>query len=196
MRRLCVEARAPIPFWLHANETFALVRRGVMIRQGADVHGVVTSVDIAGPGAYVPLGNPALSSGSIAGGYAATDVIVCVYTEAASKRPLASLATSSLLELMRLQLEVVERMERIADARSRSNVARRVSALVCVLADTLSPPRLRNVLPALYLRDLAALIDMRHESLCRELRKLEQLRLIERDAEQIRLLDREALDRL
>ena len=41
LRRLSVEARAPFPFWLLANESFALVRRGVVIRQRADVHGEV-----------------------------------------------------------------------------------------------------------------------------------------------------------
>ena len=196
LRRLTVEARAPIPFWLLARESFALVRRGVVVRQRADVHGGVVSVDIAGPGAYLPLGSHVASSGSVAAGYAATDVLLCVYAEAASPRQLECLATPTLLELRRLQMEALERMERIADARSRSTVARRVGALLCVLADTLSPPRARGMLPALYLRDLAGLIDARHESLCRELRKLEQQRLIARDAEQIRLLDREPLEQL
>lgn len=194
LRRLSVDARAPIPFWLLANEAFALVRRGVIIRQRADVHGGVVSVDIAGPGAYLPLGSHAASSGSVPAGYAATDVLLCVYAETASNRQLACLATPTLLELQRLQLEALERVERIADARSRSTVARRVAALLCVLADTLSPPRSRCVIPALYLRDLAGLLDTRHESLCRELRKLEQQRLIERSPEHIRLVDREALE--
>ena len=59
-----------------------------------------------------------------------------------------------------------------------------------MLAETLSPPRVRKRLPAgLQQRDLAKLIGLRHETFCRVLGQLESEGVIERDPDGILLVD-------
>ena len=196
MQRVTLEARAAFPPNLFEGQAFALVRRGIVVRQRADPQQRVVSIDVAGPGAYLPLGSLAGSPGSIATGYAASDALLCLYAQSEPDRSLDCLSQPTALELVRLQQEAVARLERLADARSRSTVQRRVAALLCALADTLSPQHPHDTVPALSLRDLAGLIQVRHESLCRELGKLVKRGLIRRSLESITLIDRSGLETL
>jgi CRP-like cAMP-binding protein len=172
---------------------FALVRRGVIIRQRTDVRGRAVSVDAAGPGAFLPLGELGSARGSVATGYAASDVLLCVYPDLNEEPRHECLSRPTTLELFKLQTEALQRVDRIADARSRTSVERRVGALLCALADTLSPPA-RETIPALPQRDLAALIETRHESVCRVLRKFERQGWIARTPEHIAIVNRAALE--
>jgi hypothetical protein len=124
MQRVSLEARAIIPARLFDGQAFALVRRGIVVRQRVDARQRVVSIDVAGTGAYLPLGDLASTRGSAATGYAASDVLLCLY---AQPEPGACLARPTTLDLLRLQQEAVARLERLADARSRSSVQRRVA---------------------------------------------------------------------
>ncbi len=96
-------------------------------------------------------------------GYAASRVLLCVY-------PQVSLdgirAQGGLEDLMKLASETLERVERIADARGRKAAAERVDALHDTLKDWLGPCGFDDLLQ----RDVAALLGMRTETVCRILR--------------------------
>lgn len=190
--RLTLEARAPIPARWYGTYRIGLIRRGVLIRQRVDSHGRVSAIDAAGPGCLVPLGE---TRGSVAGGgYAATRVLACVCPTDVLERAVRAGDTTA-PDLVRLQAEALERVERIADARGRATVDERVAALLGALSQTLVPSSGVVAIPAgLQQRDMAALLGVRHESVCRSLKKLESRGLIARDAEGIRVTDRPALE--
>ena len=190
-----LETRSPIPRRWFEEHAVGFVRRGVLVRQRADAQGRVTAFDAAGPGCLFPLQTPeAMNSGSIPCGYAATDVLVCL-----CPRDDLSVAVSTdtpvAQDIIELQQAALERVVRITDARGRPGITARVSALLAALSDTLSPPRQRDLLPSgLQLRDLGALLGIRHETVCRALRTLTDRGIVERTPDGLRIVDREALD--
>ena len=188
-----VEAREPLPDRWFGSYGIALVRRGVVIRQRVDAQGRATAVDAAGAGCLVSLTEPA---GPIsAGGYAATRLLVCLCPADVADREVRSGADGVANDLVRMQREALERLERIADARARTTVESKVSALLVTLADTLSPPKRRTRIPAgLQQRDMAVLLGIRHESVCRVLGQLEKRGAVRREPDGIRLLDRGLLE--
>src|SRR5208282_81737 len=106
---------------------------------------------------------------STSGGYAADDALVCLLPRPALKGALDAGAPSA-AHVVNLHLAALERVERIADARGRATALGRVAALLCALSDTLAPPRRLDAVPAaLQQRDMAGLLTMRHESVCRAL---------------------------
>jgi hypothetical protein len=154
-----VEARAAVPPGLFAGHAFGIVRRGVLIRQRDQPEGAPTALDVAGPGAYVPL---ASSPGGA--GYAAARVLLCVYPEA---RVAAGPDQERLAcDLLQLLAETLARVERLAEARGRPSAAERLVALLGALGEWLGPEAGKNLLQ----RDLAALLGMRNETVCRLLR--------------------------
>jgi CRP-like cAMP-binding protein len=191
LRCLFVPARHPLPPRWFGAYGLALVRRGILVRQRVDAGGSATSVDAVGPGGAAPL----LDSGeATSGGYAADDSLVCLLPKAALKGALDAGAPTA-GHVVTLHLAALERVERIADARGRSTAHGRVAALLCALADTLAPPRRLDTVPvALQQRDMASLLTMRHESVCRALGALERRRWLVRGSEGIRLLDRPHLE--
>jgi hypothetical protein len=190
-RCLFVGARQPLPPRWFGSYGLALVRRGVIVRQRIDPHGSATAIDAVGPGGALPLSEGGDASCS---GYAATDALLCL----CPRRPLraaidAGAPTSG--EAVALHTAVLDRVERIASARCRPTAVARVAALLCALADTLSPPRRLACVPAaLQQRDLAALLSMRHESVCRALAVLAHRGTLARTDDGIRLLDRARLE--
>ncbi len=181
-----VPARAFVPPGWAERHAFGLVRRGVLIRQRAE-GGSTVAVDAAGPGCVVPL-----EAGASAD-YAATDLLVCLMPRAVFERALADAAVGR--DLIDMQASTLSRVERLAAARGAASVRERVVQLLCALADTLSPPRRRERLPAgLQQRDLARLVGVRHETFCRVLGELEREGAIERDPDGLRLLDRAVLE--
>ena len=185
-----VEGRAFTPTSWADRHAFGLVRRGVLIRQRLDETGSATAIDAAGPGCYFPL-NADRASASC--GYAATDLIVCLCPRAVLRRALAESGSAN-QDLMQLQLDALARVERLAQARGGKTVHRRVASLLRVLSETLSPPRTRDRLPSgLQQRDMAKLLGVRHETLCRVLRALEEDGAIERSPDGILLVDRSKL---
>jgi CRP-like cAMP-binding protein len=98
-------------------------------------------------------------------------------------------------QIVALYASALDRLERIAHARSRSTALARVAALLCALADTLSPPRRLAYVPAaLQQRDLAALLGMRHESVCRAVGTLARHGAVSRTGDGIALIDRAHLE--
>ncbi len=191
-QRVTLEPRVPIPGRWYGRYALGLVRRGVLVRQRVDSVGRATAIDAAGPGCLVPLGHV---DGALAvGGYAATRVLVCLLP--ADVLPNArGKDDSTAPDLVRLQLEALERVERIADARGRASVDERVAALLLALSDALAPPRGGAPIPSgIQQRDMAALLGVRHESVCRTLRKLEGRGAIARVPEALRIIDRAALE--
>lgn len=190
-----VEARAYLPPGWSERYAYGLVRRGVIIRQRADSAGRAIAVDAAGPGCLFVFDPPsAHGAESVPCDYAATDAIVCLLPRAAFERALADTRNVA-RELLELQQDAMRRVERLTQARGAPTVRERVASLLCVLADTLSPPRRRERLPpALQQRDLARLLGVRHETLCRVLGELEKEGAIRRDPDGLLILDQRALE--
>jgi len=189
-RCLFVGARQPLPPRWFATYGLALVRRGVVVRQRVDADGSATAIDVIGPGGAIPVSEGGDASNS---GYAVDDALLCL----CPRRPLraaidAGAPTSA--QVVALHAAALDRVERIAQARSRSTAIARVAVLLCALADTLSPPRRLTCFPAaLQQRDLAALLALRHESVCRAMSALARRGALVRTDEGIRLLDRARL---
>lgn len=184
-----VAARAPLPPGWSDRYAFALVRRGVMVRTRGSDHRASVAIDCAGPGAFV-----ALPRGARELGYAATDLLVCLYERDRLEETLAR--DPQLARDLNLGVyAALERVERLAEARGRPRAEDRVAGVLEAVADTFSPPDRRGELPAgLSQRDLARLASVRHESFCRALKKLEQNRTISRAGGRLRVEPRPTVD--
>ncbi|MFW6023663.1 MAG: Crp/Fnr family transcriptional regulator [Myxococcota bacterium] len=195
-RCVALTARRPVPGHWFSSYRLGLVRRGVLVRQRVDRQGRVTAVDAAGPGCLFVLGEPAeASTASVSTGYAATDLLVCLLSRETLEQSLAEADTGR--DLIQMQDAALERVERLADARGRSTAEARVAAVLCTLADTLSPPRQRDRIPADFQqRDVANLAGIRHETVCRTLGELERRGSVLRDSDGLQILDRELLEAL
>jgi CRP-like cAMP-binding protein len=192
---LAVEPRSALPAAWLSRYSFAVVRRGYLIRQRTDAAGRATSIDAVGPGCCFPLDTSAGSSDdSSTSGYALTPALVCLSDDETIQRGLADGGPGA-LALHKLHSETTARIERLADARGRPGTVSKVAALLCVLADTLRPvddPSAR-VSAEFQQRDLAGLLSIRHESVCRALRAFVQQGLVSRDNTGIVLNDRPRL---
>ncbi|MCC7540230.1 MAG: Crp/Fnr family transcriptional regulator [Deltaproteobacteria bacterium] len=187
---VALAARQPLPTRWPGTYALALVRRGIVVRQRIDGNGQATAIDVVGPGGafVVEEGHPE----STTGGYAATEAMVCLCPEPVAADGLANDGETA-RDLWKLAKRSLERVERIADARSRATAKGRVAALLGAVADTLGG-RPTEVVPAgIQQRDLAALIAVRHESVCRVLRTFVDRGWVRREPEGIRLLDRKGL---
>ena len=183
-----LSAGAPIPVAWGERYAFALVRRGVVIRTRAEKCGASTAIDCAGAGALVPW-SPLTSEL----GYAATDVLVCLYTRASVDAAIVREERTT-RDILGGLSAALERVERLAEARGQVVAEDRVASLLNVLADTLSPPTRRERLPTgLRQRDLALLAGVRHESFCRVLTKLELAGGVQRSSDGLAIAGRERL---
>jgi CRP-like cAMP-binding protein len=193
---LALEGRQPMPGSWFTKYWMGLVRRGVVVRQRVDRQGRVTSVDAAGPGCMFLFSDPREATQvSTVSGYAATDVRLCLITRDTLGKALSEPEVSG--DLLRMQADTLERVERFADARGRSSAEGRIAAVLTTLADTLSPPRQRDRIPADFQqRDIARLSGLRHETVCRLLGEMERRGAVQRDPEGLRIQDREALETL
>jgi CRP-like cAMP-binding protein len=195
-RGLALAARRPIPGAWFSTYRMGLVRRGVLIRQRVDRQGRVTAVDAAGPGCMFLLGDPGEAApASMVSGYAATDARVCLCSRTTMDEALKGADVCG--DLIRMQEAALDRVERFADARGRPSAEARIAAVLVTLADTLSPPRQRDRIPADFQqRDVARLAGLRHETVCRLLGNLEGRGVVQRDREGLLIGDREALETL
>lgn len=158
-----VGARAPLPVW--EGYDLAWVRRGVIIRERPALDGRATAIDAAGPGCMFPLDDDCT-------GYAAADAIVCLLRRPSLEEAIDRGQGLQVLELHRATLL---RVERLSHARGAPSLREKVCRLLVVLAESLSPPRIREDLPdGLQQRDLARLLGVRHESVCRVVGELER----------------------
>jgi CRP-like cAMP-binding protein len=192
---LPLEPRAVLPASWLSRYSFAIVRRGYLIRQRTDAAGRTTSIDAVGPGCSFPLDRRAAASGeSSISGYALTRALVCLADDDLFQRGLSEGGPTA-VEVHQLDGEAIARVERLADARGRANSKAKLAALLCTLADTLRPIEQGEArIPAGFLqRDLAGLLSIRHESVCRELRSFVKQGLVSRDDEGTVLRDRARL---
>jgi CRP-like cAMP-binding protein len=189
---LAVEARSALPATWLSRYGFAVVRRGYLIRQRADPSGRATAVDAVGPGCCFPLDRAlAAYGGARVLGYAVTRSQVCLCDAETLERGLTEGGPVA-LQIHQLEAATISRMERLADARARPGAAAKIAALLCALTDTLRPGTGR--IPAEFLqRDLAGLVSIRHESVCRVLREFGRHGLIAKDSDGIVLADRAQL---
>jgi hypothetical protein len=189
---LAVEARSALPATWLSRYGFAVVRRGYLIRQRADPAGRATAVDAVGPGCCFPLDRAlAATGGARVLGYGVTRALVCLCDGETLERGLLEGGPVA-LQIHQLESEAISRMERLADARARPGAAAKIAALLCALADTLAPGVDR--IPAEFLqRDLAGLVSIRHESVCRVLRDFSRHGLIAKDVDGLVLADRAQL---
>ena len=186
-----VEAREPLPGSWGRSSWFGLVRRGIVLRQHTDRRGHVTAVDAAGPGCLLPL-----RSTEAPQGFAVSRLLVCLGAEAPLGRWIEEQPQVG-VDLLRLQREAMERVERYAAARTRSAAKSRLAAVLCILQDTLSPSRKLTAIPSdLQQRDLAALLGMRHETVCRVLGQFEREGLVRKGPEGLEIVDRAALEQV
>ena len=182
-----VPARDPVPATWPERYAFGLVRRGVLVRQRVDRHGRATAIDAAGPGCMFWIEGDALA------GYAATDLLVCLCPSSILDDVLER-ETEVGRDLLELQRQAIERVERLTQARGAANVRDRVASLLLALCETVSPPRTRARLPSgLQQRDMSTLLGIRHETFCRALGKLEAEGAIERSPDGILVLDADRL---
>lgn len=189
-RCVALAPRQPLPPRWPGSYALALVRRGVVVRQRIDTGGRATAIDAIGSGAGFVLGEG--DPDSVSAGYAASAALVCLCPLPTIEAGLQQ-DPEVARDLWRLAQRSLERVERLADARSRATAEARIGALLCALADTLFA-KPRDVVPAtLQQRDLAVLVAVRHESVCRVLRKFGERGLVRRDSEGIHLLDRSRL---
>lgn len=141
-------------------------------------------MDLAGVGNMFPIRAGAT-------GYGLANTFVCL----SRTEELMSSDPSTARELLAMQASALERVERLSEARARGNVTARVAALLCAVADTLDAGRRLDVVPAsVQQRDLAALVAVRPESVCRALATLEGRGLVHRSRDGIRILERAALE--
>jgi|SRR5581483_5323167 len=175
---LRIDARTPLPDRWHGDATLALVRRGIVVRQRVDARGRVATVDAAGIGSVIPIDEGGARI------WAVTDAVLCLLPRDAGDG----------WDVTKLVRAVLDRVERIAEARGRSSSVSRAAALLCVLADTLTPTP-RALVPAdLPQRMMASLAGLRQESICRAFKRLLRRNLVMRDDRGLHLLDREALE--
>jgi CRP-like cAMP-binding protein len=171
LHSLTLDARADLPSSWFERYAFAVVRRGVVVRQRVEPDGERVAIDAAGPGSLLPL-RMAPGAGSSTG-YAASRVIVCVYPH--EELELAGVGEATLGDLLRLQQQALERLERIAAARGRASAVEQVLALLDALLESIAPLRDGEPKPIdLTQRDMALLLRLRPETVCRALRTLEQ----------------------
>lgn len=186
-RCVSLEAREPLPPRWASSYGLLLVRRGIVVRQRSDVSGRASAIDVAGAGAAIPL----VEGADAFQGYAVSDALVCLCPR---RRVRAALDVASAKDLLVLHVAALDRIERLVEARGRPTALARVAALLSVLAETLSPPRRLDAIPAaLQQRDLAALLGMRHESVCRAIRLLIRRGLVARERDGLRIVDADAL---
>jgi CRP-like cAMP-binding protein len=171
-----------------------VVRRGYLIRARVSQDGNRTAVDAVGPGCGFAIDRNSLGQGRLASAaYAVTRASVSLCDEETFIRALGAGGTM-VLQLNRLEREAFERMERLAEARGRASAAAKVGALLCTLAQTLRPGQDDGRVPSEFLqRDLAGLLSIRHESVCRVMRDFIKRGLIERADRAIVLKDMQQL---
>jgi CRP-like cAMP-binding protein len=198
MRCLSVGARQQLPIRWHHEFSLALVRRGIVVRQRLDRVGRVASIDIAGPSSVIPVAALAEHDTSA---YAVDDVMLCLACEETlalaqeAPAPRVGAGKSGIHDLVRAQTMMRERVERIAEARARTAAISRVACLLLAIVDTLTPAQPRPTIPlSVQQRDLAALVALRHESVCRSLAELEARGIIARTSTALVIVDRPRLE--
>ncbi|MCB9598459.1 MAG: Crp/Fnr family transcriptional regulator [Sandaracinaceae bacterium] len=188
-----IDARDFVPTTWTERHAFGLVRRGVLIRQRLDDAGRATAIDAAGPGCMFPIEHREEGKTSISCDYAATDLIVCLCPTQLLDDVLDDSRRAG-RDLLSLQLDAMERVERLTQARGAATVRERVATLLIVLSETLSPPRTREQLPSgLQQRDMSKLLGVRHETFCRALKTLEDEGAIQRTGDGLLITDRARL---
>lgn len=194
---LTVEARQLIPLDSLRKRGLALVRRGHLIREHVDASGARSAIDAVGPGSCFPIEGVADGVEQPRGGaYAVTRALICTCEEQAVHDALEGGGREA-LDLYALEREAGRRAERLAGARARGSSSEKVAALLCALADELRPDHGPQLIPIEFQhRDLAALLSIRHESVCRILRTFERQGLIERSADGVAITDRARLERV
>ena len=202
MRCLPIDARQPLPVRWRGEYSLALVRRGIVIRQRVDPAGRAAAIDIAGPSSALPI---AALADDGAAGYAVDDVMLCLASaetletaidhDNQRRRANGKTGRSITRDLVLAQAAMRERVERIAEARTRTAALSRVACLLLAIADTLTPAiRLSTIPPAIQQRDLAALVALRHESVCRSIATLESRGIIARSPNGIQIVGRAELE--
>lgn len=177
---ITIEARQEIPERYDAHLGFALVRRGLLIRQRRDAGDRTVAVDIVGPGQGYRTGQGT--------GYAVERTLLCV-------RSAPGFDVGQVMPgIGEMLLQCADRKERLMVARARATAEARVAALLTTLQDVLHTHPADGIPAELLQQDMAALLSMRHESVCRALRTLRERGSIRRDADGIQIVDRAALE--
>ncbi len=187
-----LEARETVSPDVLRPGNLVMVRRGILIRQRLDRQGRVAAVDAIGPGGIARV-DPAPNGSSTATGYAATRLILCVCPAASANEALKN-DENTANELVRAMGRSLTRIERLAEARGRPSARAQVASILCVLADTLASSEPDRVPSGIQQRDIAHLLGIRHETVCRVLRALENEGLLVRENEEFRIVDRAAIE--
>jgi CRP-like cAMP-binding protein len=191
-----LEARERVPAAWLARHGLAIVRRGYLIRERVDAAGLTAAIDVVGPGCCFPIDTAGDSGRPRIAVYAVTRALVCACSAGAVDGAIEHGGRAA-RELHALEREALTRMERLAEARARSSPHEKVAALLCAMADTLRPGQRAAPIPGdFHQRDLAALLSIRHESVCRALRDLTKRGLIIRGADGIAIADQAKLERV
>lgn len=189
-----LEPRAQLPERWFGERSTAIVRRGLVLRTRTDASGRVQGVDLAGPGHLIPLW-ASTEPGAMPGGFAVGRAHLCLSLEGSVDRAIDrhdDAHARDVHDLIRLQREATRRVERFAEARGRRGSEARVAAVLAVVIDEFG---FVNAIPEeLQQRDLALLLGIRHESVCRSLAILERRGLVSSREDGLWVHDRAALD--
>lgn len=189
-RCIAVEERDIVPSRWFDEHAIAFVRRGIVVRQRVDAHGRAYAIDAVGPGSLFTL-RARTDSPTSSTGYAATRALACVcprdvFADALGREDVAR-------DYVALQAMAIERVERLAEARSRVDAPSAIASLLVCLVDTLCPHPIDRIPAGLQQRDLAALVGVRHETVCRALKRFAREGLVEKNPDGLRVVDRDAL---
>lgn len=178
-----------------ARASFGIVWRGHLVRDRIDARGRRAAIDAAGPGCSFPIPHGVHANGRVGSAYALDRVLLCLGRTPDVTRALQD-GGATAVDVHRLDAEAVSRMERLAEARARPGSTPKLAALLCALADTLRPEGCGDArVPAAFSqRDLAALVSLRHESVCRAMGALVRAGLVTKDGDGIRIVDRAGLE--
>jgi hypothetical protein len=190
-RCLSLAARQPLPDGWRGEYSVALVRRGIVVRQRVDTHGRATAIDIAGSGSALPIASRE-DDGS--GGYAVDDAMLCLCPSSVLTAAVDG-GHEGARGAVAASAAVLARVERISEARSRPTASSRVGTLLVTIADTLSAGRRLETIPAaIQQRDLAALLALRHESVCRVVASFTRRGVLKKTTQGLEIVDRDALE--
>lgn len=151
-------AREELPASWFNEYALALVRRGFIAHGPLEGEGELLTIDLVGAG-----GAMSLHENPPAGGYAATEALVCLLP----RQELSSPRDSTMLhELWIAQGRELARVSGFSAVRAHGSARSRVGALLRTLFEMLEG---RTISSALRQTTLASLAGIRRESFCREL---------------------------
>lgn len=173
-RRASLGPREALPPDWAEEHAFLLVERGVIVVEGWLENGHPVATDVVGPGGMVLL-TPRETFG-----HAASETRVCLMPRATKEH----LGVDGWRDIAMLEGTAIQRLHRLTLARSQRTARAKVLALLRVLGETLYADEPRAwLISSLQQGDLAELVGLRRETVCRAFAQLEKEGIVVRTAD-------------